>query len=105
MAETEDLALGGNIRLSGFRDLDHSDMIIVKKLIGNQVKKINSVIPDVTEFSVHLKEVHKIEDSQKYDLSVRLYTKGKHFTAEAIDKNLYVALDNACKKLMCELKD
>ena len=35
------LELGGNIQLTGFRDLDPAALVIVKKIVGNFVKEMN----------------------------------------------------------------
>ena len=35
------IELGGNISLEGFKDVDNSEMTIIKKIVGNSTKKIN----------------------------------------------------------------
>ncbi|MBD3259811.1 hypothetical protein GF371_04255, partial [Candidatus Woesearchaeota archaeon] len=39
--DAETIKLGGNIELSGFRDLDGGTMVILKKIVGNYVRKLS----------------------------------------------------------------
>ena len=43
------LELGGNIQLSGFSNIEPSKMIVIKKMVGNHVKKL-----DFTQIKVNL---------------------------------------------------
>ncbi len=93
------LELGGNIRLAGFRELDGASMIVVKKIVGSYARKISELIPNVTELSLVLKPVHKVEESSKYEIKGRLVVGGEHYNSEYTDKNLFVALDKVLKKV------
>ena len=35
------LQLGGNIELSGFREIDPASMVIIKKIVGNYARKFS----------------------------------------------------------------
>ena len=50
------MQLGGNIQLIGFREIDPARLIVVKKMVGNYVKKISD------EFSIMLSDKIKRND-------------------------------------------
>ena len=91
--------LGGNIRLSGFGELDGANMIVVKKIVGNYARKISESGSEFSELHLTLKVIHKKEKSEKYEIHGKILCKGKVHTSEVTDFNLYFALDNLLKKL------
>jgi hypothetical protein len=99
----EQIELGGNIRLSGFSEIDGASMIIVKKLVGSFVKKVSSRNPKFQKFTLTLKKVHGIEDSKKYELCADLLAE-RHYNSEVVDKNLMFAVDKALKKVGSEME-
>jgi ribosome-associated translation inhibitor RaiA len=109
MAEMEEdkvnqkLSLGGNIELVGFKQVSLSDVTVVKKLVGHYTRKIQEQSSNFQNISIHLKEIHKIENSSKHEIHVKVLDDGKVLTAEVIDKNLFVALDAALKKALAEV--
>lgn len=100
LRETEDiLSLGGNIELNGFRDIDKSSMVIVKKIVGNYAKTFSERCKGFERLIVHLKIVHETEKSKKYEIHAYLFDSGKRHVAEEIDRNMFFALDSVLKKL------
>ena len=110
MAETnevdkvnESLQLGGNIELVGFKQVSMSDVVIVKKVVGHYTRKIQESSTSFNKITIILKEIHKIENSTKHEIHVKADDNGKTFSAEVVDKNLFVALDSALKKVLAEI--
>jgi hypothetical protein len=103
MAETseensDEMKLGGNIRLSGFRDIDGGSMIIVRKLVGSAVRRFSEISP-VDEISFVLKPIHQNEDNKKYEIHGKLRAGGEIYNSDFTDKNLFVSLDKVLKKI------
>jgi hypothetical protein len=103
MENSDNLVLGGNIELSGFREVDGSSMIVIKKIVGNYVKRISEQKPDFEKLHLVAKEIHKTENSEKYELHAKAIIAGKTFTSEITEFNLFVAVDQVLKKLESEL--
>jgi hypothetical protein len=99
----EGVELGGNIRLSGFSEIDSASMIIVKKLVGTFVKKIADRNPKFQGLILTLKKVHGIEHSRKFELSANLIAE-RHYNADITDKNLMFAVDKVLKKIEAEME-
>lgn len=98
------IELGGNIVLSGFKEVDPATMIIVKKIVGNHVRTLSSHLQDkFKKISMTLKPVHKTENSQKYELHAHLEA-DKQFHAQYTDRNLLVGLDKIFKKMQAEIE-
>jgi ribosome-associated translation inhibitor RaiA len=93
------IQLGGNIDLTGFRELDRSVMIVVKKMVGNYVKKFAERVEDFEKLSLTLKTVHQTEKSEKYEIKAMLVHKGKIHNSERTGYNLFVAIDESLKAL------
>jgi hypothetical protein len=90
------LSLGGGIQLSGFSNIEPGKIIVIKKMVGNFIKKIGD---ENTKLNVSLKEVHKTEKSQKYEIHGVLDTGGNIKQAEIVDYNLFFALNKVLSKL------
>ena len=99
----ESYKLGGNIELSGFRDIDSSSMIVLNKIIGNHAKRIAELTKKLETLHITLKPVHEREKSEKYELHAKVVDNGKVFASEMTDRNLFVAVDTVLKKLVNEL--
>ena len=99
----DDIALGGNIQLSGFRDIDGSSMVVLKKIIGNHTRRISELTKRMESLHITLKSVHEREKSEKYEVHAKVVDDGKVRASEATDRNLFVAVDDVLKKLVNEL--
>lgn len=97
-----DMELGGNIILSGFSELDKSELSILKKMIGSYARKFADTYA-VTELKITLKEVHKIEKSEKFEIKAAAVKDAKKINSEITDKNLFFAIDTALKKIEAQL--
>ncbi len=101
--EIDSINLGGSIQLTGFRVVDSSSMVVLKKIIGNYAKRISELTKKMDALHITLKPVHEREKSEKYEVHARVVDEGKVFASETTDRNLFVAVDSVLKKLVNEL--
>lgn len=99
--EDKVLQLGGNIELSGFYSLEGGAMVILKKIVGNYAKRMSSKAKNFEKLSLNMKTVH---DNQ-YELHAKMINSGKATTSSVTDRNLFVAVDSALKKIMNEISE
>lgn len=97
------MQLGGNIALSGFKEIDGASMVVLKKIIGNYAKKMAEHSNKFEGLHITMKAVHKTEKSEKYEIYAKMVENGKPFVSEAVERNLFIAVDSALKKIMKEL--
>lgn len=95
--------LGGNIQLTGFKAIDSSSMVVLKKIIGNYAKRIAELAKKLETLHITLKPVHEREKSEKYEVHAMVVDGGKIYASETVDRNLFVAVDNVLKKIVNEL--
>jgi len=93
------LQLGGNIELSGFSNLEGGAMIVLKKIIGNYAKRMSTVTKNFEKLSLTMKTVH---DNQ-FELHGKLIDNGSAVTSSVTERNLFVGVDSALKKIMNEI--
>jgi len=95
------IELGGNIRLSGFADVDGGSMIIIKKLVGSFVKKVSDKNAKFQSLTVTLKKVHGTEESVesgKFELQANLIA-DKPYNSDVTHQNLMFAVDKVLRKV------
>ncbi len=95
--------LGGNIELSGFRDIDGASMVVLKKIIGNYARHMSENSNKFEKLSVVLKPIHENEASKKFEVHVKLINDGKPLVSEVAERNLFVAVDNVLKNVESQL--
>jgi len=88
---TDIVELGGNISLEGFSDLERAKLIVVKKIVGNYAKAI--------EGNYEKLRVSLAKEGDDYKVIVAVKGKESEQNAESLDKNLFMALDSAFKKI------
>jgi len=91
----ETIELGGNINLVGFKELEPQQLIVVKKIVGNFVKKIQTRYKEFNSIIVDLKRVHN-SGSQ---IITKLVIENKNYAVEVTDFNLFFALNKALKRV------
>jgi hypothetical protein len=99
----ESVSLGGNIELVGFKQVSLADVVVVKKLVGHYTRKIQEHAQNFEKIQIFLKEIHKIDNNSKHEIHVKVLDGGKAFSSEIVDKNIFIALDNALKKVLAEV--
>jgi ribosome-associated translation inhibitor RaiA len=97
--EDEVLQLGGNIELSGFSSLEGGAMIVLKKIVGNYARKISDQSSNFERLSIHMKTVH---DNQ-FEMHAKVVNNGKAINSSVTERNIFVAVDSALKKIMNEM--
>ncbi|MBU0461144.1 MAG: hypothetical protein KJ574_01015 [Nanoarchaeota archaeon] len=96
------IELGGNIELVGFKELDGGSMVIVKKLVGNHVRKMNDMAENFQKLTLTMKTVHG--DNGKFEIHAKVIDNGKPITSEVTDYNLFFTLDKALTKVSNSLR-
>lgn len=97
------IKLGGDIQLTGFRDLDSSSMDVLKKIIASHAKRIGELAKRLEILHITLKPVHEREKSEKYEVHAKIIDDGKVYASEITDRNLFAAIDNVLKKIVNEM--
>jgi hypothetical protein len=98
------LQLGGNIELSGFREIDPASMVIVKKIVGNYARRFSEQCENFEKLSLTVKVVHETEASKKFEINGMVIDKGKTYTSSLTDRNVFVVIDSVLKKIGAEMK-
>lgn len=97
MDESEVINFGNSIRLSGFKALDGGSMLILKKMIGNYVRKLSDS-KNFEKLNLNLNSIVE-NDSKKFEISAELVNGGKTYNSKVIDNNVFVAIGDVMKKL------
>lgn len=99
----DNIQLGGNIELAGFKDIDGASMVVLKKIIGNYARRMSDISEKFESLHVTMKSVHETEKSEKYEIHAKLISNGKPFVSEVVERNLFIAVDNSLKKIVNEI--
>jgi hypothetical protein len=97
MTEEDLMELGGSIILSGFKEVDKRDMIVLKKIIGNYVKKFREQIDGYEELKLTIKFIHG--ENKKFEAKGEIIAKGKPHNSKLTHFNLFIGIDELLKKL------
>lgn len=98
------LQLGGNIELSGFNQLEPGSMVILKKIIGNYARRFSEQCDSFEKLALCIKKVHDTESSKKFEVHGMVMDKGKTYTSEITDRNVFIVVDSVLKKIGNEIK-
>lgn len=94
---SETQVLGGNIELTGFRDLDGGSMIVLKKIIGNYARKFSDT------FGSEKMSLRIANGAGVYALTGTVLCKGQNITVDHSDKNVFFLVDAVLKRIEQEL--
>ncbi len=100
--DSESIMLGGNIELVGFKDLDGGSMVILKKMIGNHVRKISDMCSNFEKITINLKHVGS--GRNKFEIAAKLVDNGSVYNSEVTDFNLFFTLDKVLQKMQNVIK-
>ena len=89
----ETLTLGGNIELTGFKEVDPRSMVVLKKIIGNYVRKFSDHYKNFKGIKIVLKTV----GSNEYQLKASLDLDKGNAHVENHGKNIFEAVDSLLK--------
>lgn len=101
MIESSNIVLGGNIELVGFKDLDGGSMVILKKMIGNHVRKMSDTAENFEKLTVTMKKVGA--GSNKFEVQAKMIDNGRPVTSEVTDFNLFFTMDRALTQIMNQI--
>lgn len=88
------MELGEQIELVGFSE-EPAELIIIKKVVGNYVKRLMERIEGFERLVLTQKMVH----GNQYEIHGKILYAGHEIFAETIDYNLFFTLDACLKKL------
>ena len=102
---TEDIIeLGGNIELSGFREIEKINNVVINKIVGNYARKFSDIGTNFEKLQLQLKTIHGVGVNKKVELHAKVTDNGKVFASQVVDRNLYFALDAVLKKVKAEME-
>ena len=94
----EVMELGNSIELIDFKEVERDQFFIIKKIVGNFVKKVQEKNNGFEKLSLHLKKVHNNE----YEILGKLIVNNNEYNSEVINYNLFYALNEILRKLEAE---
>ncbi|MDI3474238.1 MAG: hypothetical protein PWR30_561 [Candidatus Woesearchaeota archaeon] len=102
MAENEEseegMKLGGNIELIGFGDFDRSELAVVKKIVGNYVRKFSDMKKGLSSARLRVKTIHEREKSAVYEVNLQLvFDEGKPVVTNSSGRNLFFVVSDVLK--------
>jgi len=100
----DSVELGGNIKLSGLKDLDRSEVIVIKKIVGTFARRFSEICDEFEELNINFKKFRKKEKSEMFELKAHVRDKGKQYDSKESGRNLFFVLDEALKKLEREVQ-
>ena len=99
--ESDNMVLGGNIELIGFKELDGGSMVILKKMVGNQVRKISDSADNFEKLTINMKKVGAGDN--KFEIQAKMIDNGKPVTSEVTDFNLFFTIDKALRQILSQV--
>lgn len=96
------IELGGNIVLKGFKERDYAELIVVKKLVGRYARQLTDHGKEIETLEVSLR-VHEKGAGTLFEIDAHLSANEGSYATSASDRNLFVCLDMALKKLTSQL--
>ncbi len=87
------ITLGGNIELTGFKEVDPRSMVILKKIIGNYVRKFSDHYKGFKGIKIVLKTI----GSDQYELKAALEMEKGSANVEQTGRNIFEAVDSLLK--------
>ena len=97
------MQLGGNIELSGFNGVDGASMVVIKKIIGNYGKHLSEISGNFEKLSLAMKHINEPGENKKFEVHGELIKSGKPLASEVTERNIFVAVDSALKKIASQL--
>ena len=90
----EKMQLGESIELIGFNSLDKVKMFILRKIIGSHARRISGI----NKFERLLLLMEERPDGERFRVNAEVFGNNPK-KSERIDKNIFIAVDNALKGL------
>jgi len=99
--ESDNIVLGGNIELVGFKGIDGGSMVILKKMIGNHVRKMSDTAENFEKITVTMKKVGS--GNNKFEIQAKMIDNGKPYASEITDFNLFFTVDKALRQIQNQI--
>ncbi len=96
----DEINLGGSISLVGFDVLEPVELAVVKKLVGNFVRKLTNQV-EYSSLRLELKQ-HKKGKTFLHEINGEAEIDKHSLGAKAEDYNLYACLNKVSEKLIAE---
>jgi len=96
--------LGKSIELSGFNDLDPGSMLILRKMIGNRVRKISDISDNFENIRLVMKAVHSTDGGEKFEVKGLLNDNGQQHNADHVERNIFITVDKVLDRLENSIK-
>jgi hypothetical protein len=93
------MELGGNITLVGFKEISKAELVVVKKIVGSYARKLSDSVNGFERLKVTLKQIHRTEGSEKFELNSLVVVDGDQSESEVVERNLFVGLDSVLHKV------
>ncbi len=87
------IELGGNITLVGFSNREFTELVVVKKIVGQYARRCSDRLAGFESLKVALKD----EGHGTLEVTVHLRANGHDAIGNGTSHNLFVALDEALK--------
>ena len=92
------IELGGSIELVGFKEFEPSELVVLKKIIGNFVRKFADNVEGYEKLTISIKRVGSPK-SNKFEVQTKLMVSAKPVNSDVTENNVYFALAQSFKKL------
>ena len=102
METSENILLGGNIELIGFKDLDSGSMVVLRKMVGNHVRKLSDSTNNFEKLTVTMKKIGS--GNNKFEVQAKMLDNGRLVNSEVTDFNLFFTIDKALKQIQSQIK-
>ena len=104
MTKDEMVQLGANIEFTGFDAMHGDELITVKKIVGNHIRRLEELSNHFDGLKLRVKPLHKTEaEAKKFEIHATLMDGGKTYPASVIEHNLFAGVDSVLKKIVNEL--
>jgi len=97
-----EIKLSGDIALVGFEILDPAEIIVVKKIVGNALKRMTES-GEYKEMKLTLQQ-HPHGKSFKHEIEAVAFFSYGRFSTNVIGRNLFTAVSEACEKIISEME-
>src|SRR3989338_9415239 len=95
--------LGGDVRLSGFNDLDPGEKDEAIQIISKHERRIKEICEDLDRIKITLKKIRHKEKSEMYELHASVKDKHGHYEAHVVGRRFLVALADVLTKVENEI--
>ena len=93
------IKLGESIDLEVFEDIDRTNMVVLKKILGNHVKNLQES-PNFKKIKLTLNS-----NGGSFEITADLELEGKNLNAQSKEKNIFFSLNNVFDSLLKQVNE